>query len=370
MQRAGMLNVYSRMKENVYRWWYTVAKQNKREQVSLLFTPEIATLVNGQKVVVRLATHADIEAIAYIEETVYADDLSRWTKAAFRRDFLFNEKAFYFVLESDQEIIAFLGARLAPQDIHITNLAVSLEHRYLGCAKLLLETLESCAPQFHLNTITLEARQSNYKAIRLYQKCGYEISGHTLHYYEPDGEAAVNMHKEIAPSLPASFHSPQYRFRLLTKEDTKWGERIAELVQKNYEHPSNWSQKAFVEDMANEKSRYYVVFFEDVLCGMMSFQYVLDEATLTNVAIDQAFQKKGLATRLWSIAQKDLSQLGVRTIFLEVREFNVPARKLYEKLGFSLYHKRSDYYQQPLEDAVLYKWEAVDNEEGNQNISD
>jgi [ribosomal protein S18]-alanine N-acetyltransferase len=42
------------------------------------------------------------------------------------------------------------------------------------------------------------------------------------------------------------------------------------------------------------------------------------------------------------------------SVFLEVRESNVAARTLYEKLGFRETGRRKSYYASPLEDAVLY----------------
>jgi ribosomal-protein-alanine N-acetyltransferase len=41
-------------------------------------------------------------------------------------------------------------------------------------------------------------------------------------------------------------------------------------------------------------------------------------------------------------------------IFLEVRESNLPARRLYEKHGFHETGRRRGYYQNPAEDAILY----------------
>ena len=41
--------------------------------------------------------------------------------------------------------------------------------------------------------------------------------------------------------------------------------------------------------------------------------------------------------------------------FLEVRKGNIAARALYEKLGFSLFGERKNYYKNPTEDACLYR---------------
>jgi ribosomal-protein-alanine N-acetyltransferase len=44
---------------------------------------------------------------------------------------------------------------------------------------------------------------------------------------------------------------------------------------------------------------------------------------------------------------------GATSVLLEVRESNLAARRLYEKLGFSLQGRRSNYYREPEEDALL-----------------
>jgi ribosomal-protein-alanine N-acetyltransferase len=44
---------------------------------------------------------------------------------------------------------------------------------------------------------------------------------------------------------------------------------------------------------------------------------------------------------------------GATSVLLEVRESNLAARRLYEKLGFSQQGRRSNYYHQPEEDALL-----------------
>ena len=47
----------------------------------------------------------------------------------------------------------------------------------------------------------------------------------------------------------------------------------------------------------------------------------------------------------------------VKSLFLEVRENNTAARKLYEKTGFVEVGMRKNYYSNPTENAVLYKME-------------
>ena len=85
---------------------------------------------------------------------------------------------------------------------------------------------------------------------------------------------------------------------------------------------------------------------------------VLDEATITNIVIAKDYQGKGLAQRLWQMALYDLKQKDVKVVFLEVREKQQACSIIYIKiLGFEAFHTRSDYYSDPVEDAIEYRLE-------------
>jgi ribosomal-protein-alanine N-acetyltransferase len=72
------------------------------------------------------------------------------------------------------------------------------------------------------------------------------------------------------------------------------------------------------------------------------------EREILNVAVDPLFRRLGVATAL--IQQEKLRKA---VLYLEVRESNSPAKKLYEKLGFLPVGYRKDYYQFPTEAAVV-----------------
>jgi ribosomal-protein-alanine N-acetyltransferase len=50
-----------------------------------------------------------------------------------------------------------------------------------------------------------------------------------------------------------------------------------------------------------------------------------------------------------------LGASGARTVYLEVRESNTAARRLYEGLGFEVLSRRNDYYRRPVEAALVLK---------------
>ena len=81
------------------------------------------------------------------------------------------------------------------------------------------------------------------------------------------------------------------------------------------------------------------------LVGFIVSRLVLDEAEILSVAITSSRRGKGLARRLLDLNLRRLAGLGARTVFLEVDEGNVPARRLYRRAGFLQSGRRPGYYQ-------------------------
>ena len=262
--------------------------------------PKRIPLSNGQIATIRLATVEDVDAIATVEKEAYMGN-PPWMKDAFGEDLTYNTKAIYIVIELEETIQAFVGARVTPEDLHITNIAVHSDIRFLGCATLLMKQLEKYARFLEKDFISLEVRVSNTKAIRLYEKFGFIQTGYKEKYYKNEVEDAVLMTYPLPPKTPESFSSSEFSFKRLTVEDDV-AEQLYQLVQQHYEHPGHWSAKAFQEDITSEYGAYYGVYHVDTLIGFVGMQVVLDEATITNIVIHTGFQGKGLAQRLWQMA--------------------------------------------------------------------
>lgn len=71
-----------------------------------------------------------------------------------------------------------------------------------------------------------------------------------------------------------------------------------------------------------------------------------DEWELLNIAVDPALRGRGLGRAL-------IEALPAGRVFLEVRESNANARRLYEQCGFAVIGKRRRYYQHPAEDGIV-----------------
>lgn len=81
--------------------------------------------------------------------------------------------------------------------------------------------------------------------------------------------------------------------------------------------------------------------------------HVLDEAHITNLAVDSQYRQMGIGSALLSALIEYSVQVDIKRMTLEVRDHNVNAIKLYEKFGFISYGRRKGYYQDSGEDAVI-----------------
>ena len=80
---------------------------------------------------------------------------------------------------------------------------------------------------------------------------------------------------------------------------------------------------------------------------------MLDEAEITNIAVSADLRNQGVAGKLLEILGTICKRRGVKYLHLEVRESNAAARHLYEKIGFTIDGIRKNFYQKPVENAVL-----------------
>lgn len=78
--------------------------------------------------------------------------------------------------------------------------------------------------------------------------------------------------------------------------------------------------------------------------GFIISRLVLDEAEILSTAVAAPRRGKGLARQLLDLHLRRLAGLGARTVFLEVEEGNVPARRLYQRAGFRQVGRREGYY--------------------------
>jgi ribosomal-protein-alanine N-acetyltransferase len=79
-----------------------------------------------------------------------------------------------------------------------------------------------------------------------------------------------------------------------------------------------------------------------------------DELEILSVAVDPPFRRRGVARKL--IQEVLAGHRGA--VFLEVRQSNVAARKLYHSLGFETIAVRKEYYPDSGEPAIVMKFHS------------
>ena len=109
-----------------------------------------------------------------------------------------------------------------------------------------------------------------------------------------------------------------------------------------------------IRDTFEQKQAIVVVAEEkNVVVGYCVLYYVLDEAEIARVAVDEAFRRQGLGFHLLDDVCDFCKENHIERLLLDVRESNKNARAFYEKYGFQADGVRKGFYEQPKEDAVL-----------------
>jgi ribosomal-protein-alanine N-acetyltransferase len=89
-------------------------------------------------------------------------------------------------------------------------------------------------------------------------------------------------------------------------------------------------------------------------CGFICAKAVAGEWEIENVVVAAEFLRRGIANELLRELMQRAEIEAASAILLEVRESNLPARRLYEEHGFREVGRRRVYYSAPMEDAILY----------------
>ena len=111
---------------------------------------------------------------------------------------------------------------------------------------------------------------------------------------------------------------------------------------------SPWNLEQIEADLKQADTEYFYLYDDQTLIGFLALQDLAGELEITQLAVKKAYQGQGLANQLMGF----LADRPER-IFLEVRASNQVAKALYEKHGFQPVGQRKNYYQNPIEDAIL-----------------
>lgn len=149
---------------------------------------------------------------------------------------------------------------------------------------------------------------------------------------------------------------PRAEYRIVRMDETNVC-GAAQLAAGCFSHP--WSEGAYRRDLAEPRCVLLVCMDGEHVAGFIHCSYVLDELTLNTLAVDAAYRRQGIGRALWEQAAAQVREI-CHVCYLEVRESNLPARALYESLGFVQNGYRPHYYSDPDEAAVLMALDLAD----------
>jgi len=115
-----------------------------------------------------------------------------------------------------------------------------------------------------------------------------------------------------------------------------------------------WTEAQLSAELAKPISRYWIALSEtDEIIGYTGGWLIPPELQMANIVIHPQFRCKGIGRRLLEVLIKDAESEGCHQGTLEVRASNAHAQSLYRAAGFKETSRRSQMYQNPVEDAVL-----------------
>lgn len=120
--------------------------------------------------------------------------LEAWSINSIEKE-LSNKLAKYIVALDSDKVIGFVGMWIVFDEGDITNIAVHPDYRKQGIGTLLMDNLISLCNGNSINSLTLEVRESNIPAQRLYEKHGFKGEGIRKNFYDNPKENAIIMWK-------------------------------------------------------------------------------------------------------------------------------------------------------------------------------
>lgn len=127
--------------------------------------------------------------------------------------------------------------------------------------------------------------------------------------------------------------------------------QIAEIEKRIFSRP--WLRKDFFDSLQNPNHLYAVAEEQNKIFGYCGLWNVVGEGQITNVAVIEEARQKGIGYGMLSYLIDWGKEEKIQAYTLEVRESNIKAIRLYEKLGFRIEGIRKNFYDLPEENAII-----------------
>lgn len=138
----------------------------------------------------------DVDEVVALEQSVYPHP---WTRGNFI-DSLSSGYNAWTVRDEAGQLAGYFLLMTAVDEAHLLNVAVAAPRQRAGLGRYLLEKIVACSRGLSMQSILLEVRPSNLRALKVYEQFGFAEIGRRKNYYPAhDGqrEDAIVMRLEI-----------------------------------------------------------------------------------------------------------------------------------------------------------------------------
>ncbi len=147
--------------------------------------------IKMQKFIISKMQTVDIDDVFHLEEIVHPNH--HWSKESFYNELLNNLSAYFCIRDEKQKLAGYIGIWKIIDEAHITTLAVNPDFQRMQIGQALMsQIIEDCYKSM-IKYITLEVRESNIPAIKLYEKFLFDSIGMRKNYYQDNNENAIIM---------------------------------------------------------------------------------------------------------------------------------------------------------------------------------
>lgn len=150
----------------------------------------------------RLADDRDLDEVSELEARCFTNP---WTRDMLARELAQSDVAHVFLLRlPDRRIAAFCACWIVVDELHVNTLVVDLPYRRQGLGVALMRWVMEESVRRGATRATLEVRESNLAAQRLYEGLGFHVAARRPAYYSHPVEDALILWREDLTKPDAS----------------------------------------------------------------------------------------------------------------------------------------------------------------------
>ena len=129
-------------------------------------------------------TAQDVDQMVALEQSVYP---MPWSRGNFL-DALNCAYPAWVLRDTNGQLLGYFLLMTMVDEVHLLNLAVCLERQGLGLGRFMLDKALACARGLGMESMLLEVRPSNSRALALYARDGFLQVGLRKGYYPAPGQ--------------------------------------------------------------------------------------------------------------------------------------------------------------------------------------